>query len=54
MALYMYQATYTSESWAAQIKHPQNRVESVGRQVCEAVGGKWLVVGTASAIMISS
>ena len=42
MPIYMYQAAYTAESWAAQIKHPQNRVEAVGRQACEAVGGKLL------------
>jgi len=40
MPLYMYQAAYTAESLAAQLKHPQNRVEAVGRAVCEAVGGK--------------
>src|ERR1700757_95696 len=40
MPLYMYQAAYTSESWAAQLKNPQNRIETVGRQACEAVGGK--------------
>src|ERR1700687_4725831 len=40
MPIYMYQAAYTPESWAAQLKNPQNRVESVGRQACEAVGGK--------------
>src|SRR4051794_41815465 len=40
MPLYMYEAAYTAESWAAQMKNPQNRVESVGRQACEAVGGK--------------
>jgi hypothetical protein len=49
MALYMYQAAYTPESWAAQLKNPQNRVEAVGRQVSEAVGGKlvggWLCFG---------
>ena len=39
MPLYMYQAAYTAESWAAQMKDPQNRVESVGRQATEAVGG---------------
>jgi hypothetical protein len=31
MPLYMYEAAYTGESWAAQTKNPQNRVESVGR-----------------------
>jgi uncharacterized protein with GYD domain len=40
MPLYMYQAAYTPESWAAQLKNPQNRIETVGRQACEAVGGK--------------
>ncbi|HSU06197.1 MAG TPA: GYD domain-containing protein [Acetobacteraceae bacterium] len=42
MALFMYQAAYTSESWAAQLKNPQNRVESVGHAACEAVGGKMI------------
>ena len=40
MPIYMYQAAYTPESWAAQLKNPQNRVEVVGRAACEAVGGK--------------
>ena len=40
MALYMYEAAYTAESWAAQMKNPQNRAEAVGRAACEAVGGK--------------
>ena len=40
MPLYLYQGTYTSQSWAAQVKNPQNRIETVGRQACEAVGGK--------------
>jgi uncharacterized protein with GYD domain len=39
MPLYMYQATYTAESLAAQLKNPQNRVDAVGRAACEAVGG---------------
>src|SRR3981189_3533951 len=42
MAIYMYQAAYTAESWAAQVKKPEIRVESVGRAACEAVGGKLL------------
>ena len=42
MAIYMYQAAYIAESWAAQVKKPQNRVEAVSRQACEAVGGKLL------------
>jgi len=40
MPLYMYQATYTADSLAAQLKNPQNRVDAVGRAACEAVGGK--------------
>ena len=42
MAIYMYQAAYTAESWDAQVKKPENRVEAVGRAACEAVGGKLL------------
>lgn len=42
MPLYMYQAAYTPESWAAQLKNPQNRAETVGRAICEAAGGKCL------------
>ena len=57
MALYMYQAAYTSESWAAQVKNPQNRVEAVGRQACEAVGGKlvggWLCFGDYDLVIIA-
>jgi len=57
MALYMYQAAYTPESWAAQIKNPQNRVETVGRQVCEAAGGKliggWLCYGEYDLVIIA-
>jgi uncharacterized protein with GYD domain len=40
MALYMYQAAYTGESWAAQLKNPQNRIETVGKAAAEAVGGR--------------
>jgi len=36
MALYMYQFSYTPESWAAQLKKPENRIENVGRAFCEA------------------
>ena len=42
MPIYMYQAAYSAESWAAQLKDPQNRVEAVGRRLCEAAGGKLL------------
>jgi uncharacterized protein with GYD domain len=57
MALYMYQAAYTPESWAAQLKNPQNRVEKVGGQACEAAGGKliggWLCFGEYDLVLIA-
>ena len=57
MALYMYQLTYTPESWAAQIKNPQNRIEKVGRAAVEAAGGKfiggWLCMGEYDAVIIA-
>jgi uncharacterized protein with GYD domain len=40
MPIYMLQGSYTAESWAAQLKNPQNRVESVGKALCESAGGK--------------
>jgi uncharacterized protein with GYD domain len=56
MAHFMYQFAYTSESWAAQVKNPQNRVETVGRAACEAAGGKliggWLCFGEYDAVLI--
>jgi uncharacterized protein with GYD domain len=56
MTLYMYEAAYTGESWAAQMKNPQNRVEAVGRQACEAVGGKliggWYCFGDYDLVII--
>ena len=57
MAIYMYQAAYTPESWAAQMKNPENRVESVGHQVCEAAGGRliggWLCFGEYDLVVIA-
>jgi uncharacterized protein with GYD domain len=57
MPLYMYQAAYTGESWAAQLKNPQNRVESVGNKACEAVGGKmvggWYSFGDYDLVLIA-
>ena len=56
MALYMYQVAYTPESWAAQLKNPQNRADSVGRATCEAVGGKligsWYCFGEYDVVFI--
>ena len=57
MPLYMYQAAYTDASWAAQMKNPQNRVEAVGRNVCEAAGGNliggWLSFGKYDLVIIA-
>ena len=57
MALYMYQAAYTGESWAAQLKNPQNRVDAVGKAACEAVGGKlvggWYSFGEYDLVIIA-
>ncbi|MBV9322835.1 MAG: GYD domain-containing protein [Chloroflexi bacterium] len=44
MPLYMYQAAYTSESLAAMIKSPQDRLEAV-RPAFEGIGGKILAGG---------
>lgn len=41
MPLYMYQASYTNEAWAEQLKNPQNRFDQM-RPVVEAAGGKLL------------
>ncbi len=57
MPLYMYQGAYTPESWAAQIKNPQNRVETMARKVCKAAGGKlvgaWLCFGDYDFVIIA-
>jgi uncharacterized protein with GYD domain len=44
MPLYMYQAAYTAESMAAQIKAPQDRIEAV-TPFFESMGAKVLVGG---------
>jgi uncharacterized protein with GYD domain len=44
MPLYLYQAAYTPESLAAQIKDPKDRIEAV-RPAFEAIGGKILAAG---------
>jgi uncharacterized protein with GYD domain len=53
----MYQFSYTSESWAAQIKDPQSRLEKIGRAATEAAGGKfiggWFCMGDYDAVMIA-
>ncbi len=40
MPSYLYQLAYTSESWGAQIRNPQNRVEQV-RPMVEKLGGRF-------------
>jgi uncharacterized protein with GYD domain len=44
MALYMYQASYTAKSMAAQLTEPQDPVEAI-RPALEDVGAKMLVAG---------
>jgi uncharacterized protein with GYD domain len=44
MALYIYQAAYTAESVAAQIKEPHDRIEAV-RPAIEGLGGKLIAGG---------
>ena len=41
MPLYMTQAGYTSEAWAALTKNPENRSEAFGR-LAESMGGRLL------------
>jgi uncharacterized protein with GYD domain len=38
MARYLFQVSYTSEAWAAQVSNPQNRMEVI-RPVIERLGG---------------
>ncbi len=44
MPMYLYQAAYTAESLAAQIKDPKDRIEVV-RPVFDAAGAKILAAG---------
>jgi uncharacterized protein with GYD domain len=44
MALFMYQASYTAKSLAAQLKEPQDPVDVI-RPTLEEVGAKLLVAG---------
>ena len=44
MALYMYQASYTAKSMAAQLTEPQDPVEAI-RPALEDVGAQLLVAG---------
>jgi uncharacterized protein with GYD domain len=53
----MWQAAYESDSWAAQLKNPVNRVETVGRQACESAGGKlagaWYCFGDYDIVIVA-
>ena len=57
MPLYMYQFSYTAESWGAQIKAPANRLETVGGPMCQAAGGKmvgaWYCFGEHDVVLIA-
>jgi uncharacterized protein with GYD domain len=44
MALYMYQASYTAKSMAAQLKEPEDPVEAI-RSALEDVGAELVVAG---------
>jgi len=48
MASYLLQLSYSSEAWAAMVKHPENRVEAVGKVVEKlggSIGGFWMSFG---------
>ena len=57
MAIYMWQAAYTAESWASQLKNPQNRIEAAARPAVEAAGGKliggWYCFGEYDVVLIA-
>ena len=56
MAQYLVQVAYTPEAWAALVKNPQNRMQSVG-PVVERLGGKvqgaWLTFGEYDTVVIA-
>lgn len=47
MPQYLYQIAYTAESLAAQVREPQDRLETAARPVLDAIGGKLLGGGFA-------
>ena len=47
MAQYLYQASYTAESLAAQLKNPEDRLAKVGAQLENTVGAKIIAGGFA-------
>jgi uncharacterized protein with GYD domain len=48
MAFYLLQVSYTSDAWAAMIRHPEDRAAAV-REAVQALGGKvgsmWISLG---------
>jgi uncharacterized protein with GYD domain len=56
MALYMLQAAYTPDAWAALVKKPQNRVNAIKPTVA-ALGGKitsaWLSFGEYDIVVVA-
>jgi hypothetical protein len=53
MARYLFQASYTSEPWAAQVSNPQNRIEVI-RPVIERLGGRLVTLAWACSWRLSS
>src|ERR1700752_1829382 len=57
MPIYMLEGSYTAESWAPQLKNPQNRVELVGKALCESAGGKligaWYCFGDHDLVLVA-
>ena len=55
MALYMFQASFTSEAWAKMVGEPQNREQAI-RPMIEKLGGKligyWFAFGECDAVVI--
>ena len=56
MAQYLVQVAYTPQAWAALVKNPQDRMQSVG-PVVERLGGKvqgaWLTFGEYDTVVIA-
>lgn len=56
MALYLYQAAYTPESWAAMIANPGPRPEDIARSISEQIGGRtigiWFAFGEYDVVAI--
>jgi uncharacterized protein with GYD domain len=56
MPLYMYQATYTPEAWAAQLKKPEGRIETVARVMATEISGRfvgaWYAFGENDAVIL--